>query len=113
MLSAGGTARRLLERGSNDSVFIAINGLALTVVLLARCRLQGSNVLRARFSVLTNGRVDSFRVARQNEAARAADAAAWMRSAAVTLSVKCRSQGGARDPSTQNNAGGTPASSLL
>jgi len=32
--------------------------------------------------------LNCFRVARQNEAARAADAAAWVRSAAVVLSFR-------------------------
>jgi hypothetical protein len=33
-------------------------------------------------------RWDYFRVARQNEAARAADAGAWVRSAAVVLTIR-------------------------
>ena len=54
-------------------------------------------------------------LARQNEAAGAADAAAWVMSAVlifgsdnlwVTRRCPC-------DPSTQNDAGGTPATSLL
>jgi SAM-dependent methyltransferase len=58
---------------------------------------------------------DYFRVARQNEAAGAADAAAWVMLAVlifgsdnlwVTRRCPC-------DPSTQNDAGRTPASSLF
>src|SRR3984885_13749353 len=58
----------------------------------------------------------NFRVARQNEAAGAADAAAWVRSAVVIFysQINYGSQGGhPYDPSTKNHAGGTPATSLL
>jgi len=57
----------------------------------------------------------NFRIARENEAAGAADAAAWVMPAFlifgsdklwVTRRCPC-------DPSTHNDAGGTPASSLL
>src|SRR5579863_9930576 len=58
---------------------------------------------------------DYGRVARENEAAGAADAAAWVLSAVLIFSSdklwvtrRCPC-----DPSTQNNAGRTPASSLL
>ncbi len=55
------------------------------------------------------------RFARENEAAGAADAAAWVMSAVLDFSTQivCGSQGGPCDPSTQNHAGRTPASSLL
>ena len=67
---------------------------------------SGPSVLRVRFN---------FRVARQNEAAGAADAAAWVMSAVLSLGSdklwvtrRCPC-----DPSTQNDAGRAPASSLL
>src|ERR1700719_869408 len=51
----------------------------------------------------------NFPEARQNEAAGAADAAAWVMSAVLIVgSDNCGSQGGPCDPSTQNDAGGTP-----
>src|SRR5260370_34394877 len=56
----------------------------------------------------------NFRVARQNEAAGAADAARGRGPGFVILpSDKVGSQGGPCDPSTKNHAGGTPATSLL
>ena len=68
-----------------------------------------------RRPISANLRSYCFRVARKNEAAGAADAAAWVMSAVLIFSSdnlwvtrRCSC-----DPSTQNDAGGTPASSLL
>jgi hypothetical protein len=58
---------------------------------------------------------DTFRIARQNEAAGAADAAAWVMSAVLIFGSDnlCVTRRCPCDPSTQNGAGRTPASSLL
>jgi hypothetical protein len=56
---------------------------------------------------------DNFRVARENEAAGAADATALgdaSSSCGTHLLVNCGSQGGSCDPSAPDHAGGTPAS---
>ena len=51
---------------------------------------------------------DIFRIADENEAAGAADAAALV-VPSISADVGCGSQGGICDPSTQVHAGGTPA----
>jgi len=54
-----------------------------------------------------------FRIARKNEAAGAADAAAWVRSTAVVFRPdKLRVKGGCPCDPLENHAGGTPATSL-